>query len=55
MWKFKKVEPGEPERDPHEPEFFRLRNPEEALAREVIQNSLDARKSGTPRVSVRFF
>lgn len=55
MWKFKKLEPGEPERDPHEPEFFRLKNPAEALVREVIQNSLDAKKSGTQTVSVRFY
>lgn len=55
MWKFKCVEPGEPERDPHEPEFFRLPNPAEALVREVIQNSLDAKKSGTQTVSVRFY
>jgi hypothetical protein len=53
MWKFKKVEPGEPERDPHEPEFFRLRNPAEALVREVIQNSLDAKEAGQT-VSIRF-
>jgi len=54
MWKFKRVEPGEPERDPHEPEFFRLKNPAEALVREVIQNSLDAkmtiRKAGHKRL-----
>lgn len=55
MWKFKKLEPGEPERDPHEPEFFRLKNPAEALVREVIQNSLDAKKSGTRTVSIRFY
>ena len=55
MWKFKRVEPGEPERDPHEPEFFRLKNPAEALVREVIQNSLDAKKAGVQTVSVRFY
>lgn len=54
MWRFKRLEPGEPERDPHEPEFFRLKDPAEALVREVIQNSLDAKKSGTQTVSVRF-
>jgi hypothetical protein len=37
MWKFKKVESGEPERDPHEPEFFRLEEPAEALVRWVKQ------------------
>lgn len=55
MWQFKKLEPGVPERDPHEHEFFRLKNPAEALVREVIQNSLDAKKSGTQTVSVRFY
>lgn len=55
MWKFKRLVPGEPERDPHEPEFFRLKYPAEALVREVIQNSLDAKKSGVTTVKVRFY
>jgi len=46
MWKFRKLEPGEPERNPHETEFFRLTDPAEAVVREFIQNSLDARSTG---------
>ena len=45
MWKFRPIEPGTPERNPRETEFFRLRSPSEAVIREFIQNSLDARKS----------
>ena len=55
MWRFKRLEPGEPERDPHEPEFFRLKDPAEALVREVIQNSLDAKRSEEKKVFVRFY
>jgi len=54
MWKFKKLERGDPERDPHESEFFRLTNVTEAIVREFIQNSLDAKQPGSPRVKVRF-
>lgn len=54
MWRFKKREPGVPERDPHEAEFFRLKDPAEALAREIIQNSLDARTNVKPPVFVSF-
>lgn len=43
MWNFKKIEPGIPERNPRETEFFRLRSPAEAVVREFIQNSLDAK------------
>jgi hypothetical protein len=44
MWRFKKIEPGEPERNPRESEFFRLTEPDEAVIREFVQNSLDARR-----------
>lgn len=44
MWYFKTIEPGTPERNPRETEFFRLTNPSEAVIREFIQNSLDAGK-----------
>lgn len=43
MWRFKKIEPGMPERHPRESEFFRLTEPDEAVVREFIQNALDAR------------
>lgn len=54
MWRFKKLGPGAPERDPHEAEFFRLTDPPEAIIREVIQNSLDARSNAQNLVRVRF-
>jgi hypothetical protein len=31
MWRFTKLEPGVPERDPHEAEFFRLKEPAEDI------------------------
>ena len=42
-WLFKEIERGTPERNPRETEFFRLTSPSEAVVREFIQNSLDAR------------
>lgn len=39
------MDPGFPERNPRETEFFRLRTPAEAVVREFVQNSLDARKN----------
>lgn len=51
MWKFKKLSIGDPERDPHEVEFFTLTGISEALVREFIQNSLDAKSE--PFVIVR--
>ncbi len=54
MWRFKELEPGMPEHDPHEAEFFRLKDLTEALVREVIQNSLDANKNGEYPVRVIF-
>ncbi|RLI76481.1 hypothetical protein DRP05_12810 [Archaeoglobales archaeon] len=53
MWCFKTIEPGTPERNPRETEFFRLANPSEAVIREFIQNSLDARKNNENIVEVR--
>lgn len=52
MWYFKAIEPGTPERNPREAEFFRLTSPAEAVVREFIQNSLDARSEDV--VSIRF-
>jgi hypothetical protein len=43
MWYFKSLEPGTPERNPRETEFFKLTTPAESLVREFIQNSLDAK------------
>ncbi|MFW6025739.1 MAG: hypothetical protein ACOCRX_05290 [Candidatus Woesearchaeota archaeon] len=50
MWRFKEVDSLEPERDPHEAEFFNTGNldPSNSLVRESIQNSLDASKEDGP-------
>ena len=52
MWRFRTIEPGEPERNPRESEFFRLTEPDEAVIREFVQNSLDARRQETAVVRV---
>lgn len=44
-WEFKKLQRGDQERNPHESEFFRVKDPSEVIVREFIQNSLDARKT----------
>jgi hypothetical protein len=43
-WLFREISDGFPERDPRETEFFRVTSPGEAVVREFIQNSLDARR-----------
>ena len=43
MWEFNELKNTEPERDPHETEFFRHTVSAESIVREAIQNSLDAR------------
>ncbi len=43
MWMFKTLTMGDPERDPHEVEFFNLTGISEVIVREFIQNSLDAK------------
>lgn len=53
MWHFKTIDPGTPERNPRETEFFRLTSPAEAVVREFIQNSLDAKAESN--VLVRFY
>jgi len=53
IWHFKAIEPGTPERNPRETEFFKLTSPSEAIVREFIQNSLDAKTEGV--VSIRFY
>jgi len=52
MWKFEPLSQGQPERDPHESEFFNVGrlNYASALVRESIQNSLDAHSNGQVRV-----
>lgn len=56
MWQIRKLTSGELERDPHEAEFFNIGDSDKAisLAREVIQNSLDARLPAYSSVLVRF-
>ncbi|MDP2863526.1 MAG: hypothetical protein Q8N95_12100 [Desulfobacterales bacterium] len=55
-WRFRKMQPGEINIDPIEEEFFTteaLGSITDALVREAIQNSLDARNGSGP-VTVRF-
>jgi len=54
MWRLKELERGMPERDPRETEFFRLPQVSDALVKEVIQNSLDARRNDEPKVKICF-
>jgi hypothetical protein len=54
MWRFNELESGMPERDPRETEFFRLPQVSDALVREVIQNSLDAKMNGESKIKVVF-
>lgn len=54
MWRFRKLHPGTPERDPHEAEFFRLKYASEAIVREFIQNSIDAKSKNSDKVVVSF-
>ncbi len=42
-WRFKALSIGDPERDPHEAEFFNLAGISEVIVREFIQNTLDAK------------
>lgn len=53
MWKFRELQVGETERNPHEAEFFKLTDPSEAVVREFVQNSLDARVDKDIPVRVR--
>lgn len=56
IWKFRRMQPGEMNIDPIEAEFFSteaLGSLADALVREAIQNSLDARIGGA-RLRVRF-
>src|SRR5262245_53016075 len=53
-WSFRKMSRGEMNADPIEGEFFTPEGLADALIRESVQNSLDARASAGP-VKVRFF
>jgi len=53
-WFFKEIEKGIPERNPKETEFFRITSLGEAIVREFIQNSLDARRNQEP-VKIKIF
>lgn len=52
MWRFTELPSDVPERDPHEAEFFHLKEPAEAVVREFVQNALDAQEDG--KVVVKF-
>ena len=56
MWNFRKLGEGEPERSPHEAEFFNVGDLDwsAAVVRESIQNSLDAKLPSSKTVLVRF-
>lgn len=54
MWQFKKLDRGDPERDPHEVEFFNLTGLSEAIVREFIQNSLDAKSDEVAIIRITF-
>ncbi len=54
MWHFGEIKKGQPERDPHEAEFFNLNDPPNSLVREVIQNSLDAKLEHEEKIKVCF-
>ncbi|HEY3055272.1 MAG TPA: hypothetical protein VGK31_05005 [Thermoanaerobaculia bacterium] len=52
-WHFREMDPGEVHVDPVHDEFFKMQDLADALVRESIQNSLDARR-GRGAVRVRF-
>lgn len=54
MWQFKTLSMGDPERDPHEAEFFNLSGIADAVVREFIQNSLDAKCEGSSIIRITF-
>jgi hypothetical protein len=54
MWQFKTLSMGDPERDPHEVEFFNLTGIADAVVREFIQNSLDAKCDGSSIIRITF-
>lgn len=52
-WHFREMDPGEVHVDPVHDEFFKMQDLADALVREAIQNSMDARRGRGP-VRVRF-
>lgn len=52
-WNFEKVGANDLEQQPHRREFFRDTPRPEAFVREVLQNSLDAKKEDSDKVKVR--
>lgn len=53
-WYFPELPVGRPERNPQEVEFFtQLENTTEAIIREFIQNSLDARKGHKAKIIIK--
>lgn len=54
MWIFKEYEKGDELNIPHESEFFRKTNLSEAVTREAIQNSLDAKLTNDSKVKISF-
>jgi hypothetical protein len=56
MWKFRELGEGEPERSPHEAEFFNVDDLDASasLVRESIQNSLDAKLNSHDPVHIKF-
>lgn len=54
MWRFKTLSIGDPERDPHEVEFFNLTGISEVIVREFIQNSLDAKCDNSSIIRITF-
>lgn len=54
MWMFKTLTMGDPERDPHEVEFFNLAGISEVIVREFIQNSLDAKCDDCSIIRITF-
>ena len=52
-WHFREMDRGEINVDPVHDEFFKAQDLADALVREAIQNSLDARR-GHSRVRLRF-
>ncbi len=54
MWRFSVLPENAPERNPHESEFFRPKEPSEAIVREFIQNALDAKSKNNYKITIKF-
>lgn len=53
-WFFRELDPGIVRRTSHEEEFFIASTKVDAMVREAVQNSIDAKQSGEETVMVRF-